>query len=927
MTRPPAGWQRAQRSGAWRRAAVACAAALFWHGALAQPLPTLSAAHALREGSIEARELAALARLFEDERVARLRFLPQPAGAGASRRLIDDVRKGAIDMAVVPLGALGGDVPRFRVFEIPFLFRDARHAQSVQAFDPQEFGFLPALRPLGVEGIGWWPGEMLVLAGRRATFEPGDVRSLRTLAHAAADGEASALELMRDKLGALPSDWPRARAADGLDRGAVDLVETTATEAGALTRPRVTLTQHLYAGYVVVANPTRWSALPAAQREAIQDHLQRAHNIAAARIATEARTARSAAEARGATFFVLSAATRFAWRNALRSERLSAVAGDAFVAQVEQFNLSTTAAISRGRAAAVSWNAWFEEGPTSKPRDVEALEVNGVYRFNLDLARYAYRTEFSAGPGKPLAQLVGKSGERDLLLHPVLIGSQLVPAPGAPLRLKPLTVRLDRASPRPGDAAQLDAFDAGKLGTRALSQVVNLGGLVSWDLKAEAAGCGGIAITVWDPARVAPLDHIVVQIPVRSGGAGPKTCRLGDESKAMSAGLQTMLAEPAAQAGARVPDAALHVFESDDGTITSHAVFIHRRRLQAAQANPQATDPGVYAWQLASTLSTYVSDATQLPDLVKAAHKVAAQPGARQFVFDDVAFELAQKVFGGRNASDRAEAERARQALRDAVAGATEPSVVVRLVSSKGETLFVPFGLLAAQAARPEVSRRFTVIQPLANARPSPTACIDTWRVGRPRELQGVGGDARDLLRQAADAPAVPGIDVLGSHDALVTFLGGSQGAPPGRGDGLIVLAHHDSGFLQYNQSDRPPARIPRESITRSFPAGSAAIVVACSAAGTTAETRAIVDQLARQGVDAMIVSPFAVDAEFGTRLALEFERIVAEERAKRSGATLLDIFERSAAAVATVYRNQGAMRDMALEFMLLGNPDVRLCK
>ena len=168
---------------------------------------------------------------------------------------------------------------------------------------------------------------------------------------------------------------------------------------------------------------------------------------------------------------------------------------------------------------------------------------------------------------------------------------------------------------------------------------------------------------------------------------------------------------------------------------------------------------------------------------------------------------------------------------------------------------------------------------------------------------------------------------MIDNHASLAEFLAGNEGVVAGRGDGLIVLAHHDRGYLKFNDADRPPARVASDYIKREFSSGSVAVLAACTATGDLAATRAIVDQLAHQGVDALIVSPFAVDAEFGTRLALEFEKIVADESAKRSGATLLQVFERASIAVAAAYQNQGAFRDMALEFMLIGNPEITLCK
>jgi hypothetical protein len=315
-----------------------------------------------------------------------------------------------------------------------------------------------------------------------------------------------------------------------------------------------------------------------------------------------------------------------------------------------------------------------------------------------------------------------------------------------------------------------------------------------------------------------------------------------------------------------------------------------------------------------------------MPAAIKAAHKAIDEPG-RQFPFEDVASELARKVFGGAFASDRAEADKAHRALNDAIAASSEPTVIVRLISADGATLHIPFGLLAASASRPEVPKRFTVIQPFARPQRVATACIGNWRVARPPALQGVSGDAHDLLQQAAAVPPAAGIRLLGDHNALATYFASGEAGPQDRGDGLIVLAHHDAGYLKFSDADHPPSRVSADDIRRDFPASSAAILAACTATGDNPATRAIVERLAQQGVDALIVSPFAVDAEFGTRLALEFERLAAKALAERSGITLVHLFESGVANVARIYENQGARRDMALEFILIGDPDIKLCQ
>lgn len=920
-------------------ARFAAAALLFWSVAAAQePMPALRLAHALPPQSIQAAALDALAADVAQAKLARLTIRREDATARAAQRLIERVRAGAIDLAVVPLAAFNADVPpttfasavpRMRVFEIPMLFVDERHALRVQFSEQGFVNVLWQVRSVGVEGIGWWPGESLVLAGRKAVLEPSDLHGLRVATLSArASGEPSALGLFSDKLGAVALDVPRSQVEEALASGAIDVLETPLSELRRMRTPKlaVTLTRHLYAGYAVIVNSARWNGLPPKRRDALRDALRDAHDDALRKIIEAVRRAEGElTQERGAALFRLSYERRGQWRRSLESERLGEGAGKSLTDYVQMMAFAPATA-ARGRAPQVSWNAWFEDGPEAKPQDVTELQVNGVYRFYVDIGRYAYNDTFAGSAGPAIHRLLAGKSEKRLLLQPVLLDSSLAVAPGQSMRPQIVIVNPERARDAAGDQALLKAFDERRLTTRELSRELNLGSFVFWEIKAQAIGCGGIAITVWDAARATPLDHIVLQVPVRSDSSVPKQCRYDGASKAMSTGLQTLLAGPSPAPGARIPDAALHVFETDDdGQKRSQAVLIHRSRLLAALADPKAADTGVYSWQLASPLSSYVSGQNDMPAAIKAAHKAIDEPG-RQFPFEDVASELARKVFGGAFPHDRAQAANGRRALEEAIAASAQPTVVVRLISADGATLFVPFGLLAASAQTPVVPKRFTVLQPLAQTRHVASACIGSWGVARPPALQGVSGDAHDLLQQAAAAPPAPGIRVLGDHNALAAYLAGAESGTTDRGEGLIVLAHHDGGYLKFSDADRPPSRVMTEDVLRNFPAGSAAILAACTATGNSPATRAIVERLAQQGVDALIVSPFAVDAEFGTRLALEFEYLVAKAQAERSAMTLVQLFELGASNVAKAYEKESARRDMALEFILIGDPDIKLC-
>jgi hypothetical protein len=82
-------------------------------------------------------------------------------------------------------------------------------------------------------------------------------------------------------------------------------------------------------------------------------------------------------------------------------------------------------------------------------------------------------------------------------------------------------------------------------------------------------------------------------------------------------------------------------------------------------------------------------------------------------------------------------------------------------------------------------------------------------------------------------------------------------------------------------------------------------------------------------GVDAMIVSPFNVRLDYGSRMAFEFAKVVRNNRQSQQTPTLLEMFTQATAATTQFFKNENTnarREDMALEFILVGNPYLTLC-
>lgn len=139
-----------------------------------------------------------------------------------------------------------------------------------------------------------------------------------------------------------------------------------------------------------------------------------------------------------------------------------------------------------------------------------------------------------------------------------------------------------------------------------------------------------------------------------------------------------------------------------------------------------------------------------------------------------------------------------------------------------------------------------------------------------------------------------------------------AAGAKP---EGILLLAHHAGGNLWFTAKGK---RIIKEDIKRDFPPGSVAILSACSVAAAKGNNQAILEKLNKNDIDAMIISPFPVDANYGTMLSIHF--IEALEKAK--GLTIADLFAAATAKTTKYFEEKKTINfeDMALEFLIAGD-------
>ena len=148
-------------------------------------------------------------------------------------------------------------------------------------------------------------------------------------------------------------------------------------------------------------------------------------------------------------------------------------------------------------------------------------------------------------------------------------------------------------------------------------------------------------------------------------------------------------------------------------------------------------------------------------------------------------------------------------------------------------------------------------------------------------------------------------------------------------GEGLILLAHHGEGAIWFEAGNK----IALGTLKRSFPPGSVAMLSACRLGDPHVNNATIIDVLNKRGIEAAIISPFKIDAQYGVALATQFARVVYQQLGTgRSAATereeakntLVDLFHEAVEAAGKSMAQP--VSEMGLEFLIIGNHMLELC-
>ncbi len=251
--------------------AAGLAAPLMAATAMAQPQITIQ--HGLPPNSHTG--LGAVTFKEQFERLTNNRYRVVVQRNDNEREMIESVQIGTLDCTFTSTGPVGNFVPEVRIFDVPFLFRDAAHARGV--LDSEIGSAVLARFPArGLVGVIWTENGFRHLTNsRREVNAPADMRGLKVRTM-----ENQVHMRAFSTLGALPTPMAFSELIPALQQGTVDGQENPIpvilSSKFAQVQKHLSLTGHVYSPAVLILSPAVWDKLSEADRKVFVAAAQKA---------------------------------------------------------------------------------------------------------------------------------------------------------------------------------------------------------------------------------------------------------------------------------------------------------------------------------------------------------------------------------------------------------------------------------------------------------------------------------------------------------------------------------------------------------------------------------------------------------------------------------------------------------------------------
>ncbi len=180
-------------------------------------------------------------------------------------KVLEAILLGDIQMAAPSLSKFEKYTKRFRIFDLPFLFKDIGAVERFQASDAGQ-KLLNSMRRKGLQGLAYWHNGMKQLSANKPLVEPSDAAGLKFRIQA-----SDVLKAQFEAVGANPQKMAFSEVYGSLQTGVIDGQENTWSNIYGKkffeVQDGVTESNHGIIDYLVVTSREWWDGLPGDVRD------------------------------------------------------------------------------------------------------------------------------------------------------------------------------------------------------------------------------------------------------------------------------------------------------------------------------------------------------------------------------------------------------------------------------------------------------------------------------------------------------------------------------------------------------------------------------------------------------------------------------------------------------------------------------------
>jgi C4-dicarboxylate-binding protein DctP len=231
---------------------------------------------------------------------------------------LEALQLGSVQMLAPTLGKFSAmGLREYEAFDLPYLFDDFDQVHRVTQ-GPIGNQLLAMLEPKGIKGLAFWDNGFKQMNANKALRVPADFKGIKMRIFS-----SKVLDAQMRALGALPQMLAASEMYQAMQTGLVDGNENTESTFYDFklyeVQKYLTLSNHGYVGYVVVANKKFWDGLPPDIRKVLEESIAKATVYADAVSKTANEQALEGIKKTGRTTVItLTPAEREEWKKALK---------------------------------------------------------------------------------------------------------------------------------------------------------------------------------------------------------------------------------------------------------------------------------------------------------------------------------------------------------------------------------------------------------------------------------------------------------------------------------------------------------------------------------------------------------------------------------------------------------------------------------